>query len=67
MSNRSTLSRVPVAAVPVVPSIDSTPIVERDEQDELPPVYQFPIVRTVPTKFFDAGRHQPLRFPDSDD
>ena len=67
MSNRSTFSRVPVAVVPIVPSVDSPPIVERDAEDELPPVYQFPIVRTVSTKFFDAGRHQPLPFPDSDD
>ena len=35
--------------------------------DELPAVYQSPIVRTVSTTFYDAGRHQPLPFPDSDD
>lgn len=68
MSNRSTLTRVPVAVVPVIPTVDSTPIVDRDTEDEtadeLPAVYQFPIVRTVPTKFFDAGRYQPLPFPD---
>lgn len=35
--------------------------------DELPAVYQSPIVRTVNTTFYDAGRHLPLPFPDSDD
>lgn len=35
--------------------------------DELPAVYQSPIVRTVSTTFYDAGRHQPLPFPDSEE
>ncbi len=35
--------------------------------EDLPPVYQFPVVRTVKTVFYEAGRLQPLPFPDSDD
>ena len=34
--------------------------------DDLPPVYQSPIVRTVATRFYDDGPHLPLPFPDSD-
>jgi hypothetical protein len=40
---------------------------KEEPSDELPAVYQAPIVRTVSTTFYDAGRHQPLPFPDSDD
>jgi len=40
---------------------------QEEPSDELPAVYQSPIVRTVDTTFYDAGRHQPLPFPDSDD
>jgi hypothetical protein len=40
---------------------------EEQPSDDLPAVYQFPIVRTVITTFYDAGHHQPLPFPDSDD
>ena len=38
-----------------------------DFNDELPAVYQSPIRYMVSTIFLDAGRHQPLPFPDSDD
>lgn len=47
------------------PTEDTTP--SDESSDELPAVLQFPIVRTVRTRFYDAGRHQPLPFPDSDD
>jgi hypothetical protein len=40
---------------------------KEEPSDELPAVYQPPIVRTVSTTFYDAGRHQPLPFPESDD
>ena len=40
---------------------------EKLPSDELPAVYQPPIVRTVITQFHDSGPHQPLPFPDSDD
>ena len=40
---------------------------ERPDDDELPPVYQFPIVRVIQTQFYNAGRHPPLPFPDTDD
>ena len=38
-----------------------------EEEDELPPVKEFPIVQTVMTRFYEAGRLMPLPFPDSDD
>jgi hypothetical protein len=37
------------------------------EHDELPPVCQPPVVRTVSAAFHYVGRHPPLPFPDSDD
>lgn len=37
------------------------------EHDELPPVYQSPIVRTVSVTFHYTGRHPPLPFPDSNE
>ena len=40
---------------------------ELPDDDELPPVYQFPIVRTVRVRFIEIGRLQPLPFPESDD
>jgi hypothetical protein len=40
---------------------------QEESRDELPAVYQAPIVRTIRTTFYDAGQHQPLPFPDSDD
>jgi len=40
---------------------------KEEPSDELPAVYQSPIVRTVSTTFYDDGRHQPLPFPDLDD
>ena len=35
--------------------------------EDLPPVCPFPVVRTVKTIFYNAGRLEPLPFPDSDD
>ena len=40
---------------------------QEEPSDELPAVYQAPIVRTVSTTFYHAGRHLPLPFPDSDE
>ncbi len=40
---------------------------ELQDEDELPPVVQFPIIGTVRTRFVEIGRLQPLPFPESDD
>ena len=47
--------------------IPTTFDVDPEDLGELPPVYQFPIVQTVSTRFYDVGPFQPLPFPDSDD
>lgn len=49
--------------------LDRSEYLHRQEEatDELPAVPQMPIVRTVRTRFFNAGPLQPLPFPDSDD
>jgi hypothetical protein len=39
----------------------------QDAADDLPPVAQFPVIATVTATFHEAGRLQPLPFPDVDD
>jgi hypothetical protein len=38
-----------------------------DLPENMPPVFQFPVVATVQARFYKAGRHEPLPFPESDD
>lgn len=40
---------------------------EESSDDELPAVLSFPRLRTIRTRFRQAGEHEPLPFPDSDD
>jgi len=49
-----------------LPLIQESVLRDRDFE-ELSPVYQFPIARTVATNFLEVGRQSPLPFPDSDD
>lgn len=45
----------------------TAPAPRAERPDDLPPVYQFPVVGTVQATFVEAGRHDPLPFPDQDD
>jgi hypothetical protein len=38
-----------------------------DTREEMPPVFEFPVVSTVLATFYEAGRHDPLPFPEDDD
>jgi len=59
---------IPIADQDVMLSVSSPSDTKVETQDdELPPVYQFPIVRTVIASFYEAGRHPALPFPDSMD
>lgn len=40
---------------------------ELPDDDELPPVYQFPIIGVVKVRFYYDGIHQPMPFPETDD
>jgi hypothetical protein len=40
---------------------------QEDLAEDLPPVFQFPVIATVQATFREAGRHQPLPFPEEDD
>lgn len=66
----------PVTAAPISTAVLDSPIKtldglssrrSADSSDELPAVYQPPILQLVNTKFYEAGQHQPLPFPASDD
>jgi hypothetical protein len=49
----------PADWVPVEPPVEPP-------ADDLPPVFQFPAEKTVPTRFVYAGQLEPLPFPDPD-
>jgi hypothetical protein len=40
-------------------------LASQDATDDLPPVVRFPVVATVTATFHEAGRLQPLPFPDA--
>ena len=57
----------PVRSQPLERPTASTEPDGEDDDDLLPPVFQFPIVATVRATFVEAGRLEPLMFPEVDD
>ncbi len=60
----------PQVSVGAVPEPSMEPVVDDDsllDDTDLPPVYQFPIVRYITTTFYDAGPWEPLPLPELDD